>query len=380
MNRRIQIVICAISLICISSCTYFKQHYRYSKQAQYHLQQEEYRPAVEKSIAALERDVNHGEARETLVAAYQSFTADFEVELEKMPNGTTAEKEARAKALSKMDILNTRIDELERQSSAFGIAKVDYEARARASREEAKAAKYSDAEELMQFSDRNNTIAAAKMFKQLSGYSDASKRYEVARKKAMRSYVFIPFQNRGNGQNEEYDFGAMISEKLSGGLRQDSEFIEFNQVNLAPAYSDGTESNLITSSKAMGYAKELDSTANFAVYGYVERVTVGAPKITKEVKEHKRDEKISSGKVDGKKVTKTREIKGKATHYTRTATTNIQMKLAVVDLKTGVVRNEETVSGIYVATNNWVRHESGNINATKKVRSVSLAAQIPIRK
>jgi len=351
-------------LLCVGflqSCTYFKNYYRYGEQAAYHLENQEYEMAVKKSIASLERNPGYHKSAEVLNQSYKSMVVQIENEYSEMPDETTTQKELRANHLEKIVRLNKRIVALENRGIQLSLQKVSFKEKAQQARDIALQAKFDDAERLAAIGTRENQIAAAKIFRELGNFQNASQRYLEVKKLATRKYLFIPTQNR-----TKYDISpdpaALFTEKIVSGLRQNSEFAEFNtlqRIELIPVTSTKPY-GIQSPHDAVNYAKTIDPDADFVVYSYLLTINLAKPEISSKIVEHSKDKEISSTNVSGKTVKRKQKLTGKAKEYTRLLNSQTICQLVIVDMKTGQTIEDETVNGMHSQKDLWAVYYSGD--------------------
>ena len=364
------------ALFIISGCAYFKNYYRYGEQAAFHLKKGQHKEAVVKSLESLERNPQYLKPREILTSAYPGMVESFETQFAGLPDQTADQIAYRARQLESMVGINRRISALENSGMALDLEKVPFQERAQASRQRAQETTYQDALALLESGTREQAIAAAQNFKKLGDFKDARTKYFEARDKAFRKYVLIPVHDNSRFSGD-VDWGSTFSQKLAMAIMLDPDFAEFNSFQASPPFP-AAKGNPMTNPVAAGeFVSGFLPDAHFAVFGNITAIQLHPPKIEREVQEHSGNEKISENSVNGKKVTTTRTFKGKATHFTRTVDTEITLNWRIVELGSGRVAREESLSGVYTDTNHWATYLSGDLRGAQKARGFLESGEAP---
>lgn len=207
--------------------------------------------------------------------------------------------------------------------------------------------------------------------KYIPNYKDSAQRYDSSRQQAVKRIAILAFEDKSGVRNRYGGIIDMLTEAIIGKLVQDKEATAYmeivtrDQINAVLAERQLTSPGV--SEETLGTTLGSLLGADEILTGKILQINYVPPRTTYlELKETDKIE-VKQEVVDGKGKKKTEKVKTDITcnfnKYTKTASVQIIASFAMVEVATGKVKLQDTVTSEYPWTDFWVRVTGGDERA-----------------
>ncbi len=232
---------------------------------------------------------------------------------------------------------------------------------------------------------------AAKEFQQalsyVPNYKDSDARYQAARKLAVKRIAITPFEDKTGLKSKYGGISEILTESVISSLVQDKtagEFLEIiarDQMTAVLSEQQLSTSGLVDESSAANIGMLLG--AHEIMTGKILQVNYVAPRTTSvELKESANVVVSEETYVDEEGKERTRSIKGDVfctyTRYTKTSNVQITASFTIVDVATGKIKLQNTVSAEQPWTDSWARKGTGDERALSPATKALITKSEPL--
>lgn len=232
---------------------------------------------------------------------------------------------------------------------------------------------------------------AAKEFmlaqKYVPNYKDSSVRYEDSRKQAVKRIAIVPFEDKSGTAGKYGGISDILIESVIGSLVQDkqaSEFMEIiarEQMNAVLNEQQLSASGLIDESTTANIGQLVG--AHEIMTGKILQIIYTAPRTTHVQLTETNNVVVSQETyVDEDGEERTRDVRGDVScvfnKFTKASSMKMTVSYTIVDVATGRIKLQETVTADYPWSDNWARKVSGDDRGLKPATKALIAKAEPI--
>jgi hypothetical protein len=375
---RLKIAGLILLIIFVAACSKNVTLYR---QASKEYNKAQYEESLDTSVASLMIKPEYTKAQELIKKTYSKVVAVREARInqieaakeEDMWDKLVAEYTALIGIQNKVAPLNPLRDSKTGETYVFEIK--NYEEPLAESKLKAAEYHYNKGIELARSSDNPDTQRKAaeefrKTLEYIPNYKDADLRYEETRESAIKRIAILSFEDKSGSGTKYGSLQDLITDSITSKMLQDqliskhTEIITRDQIEALMLERQFAAPEIITESSATEFGAVLG--AHEILTGKVVQINYVGPRVkTMELRESKNMVTGEETYIDDKGKEKTRKIKEDVVcvydKYTKTTSVDIIISFNLIEVPSGKIKLQETITSGHSWSDVWGRVNSGEI-------------------